>query len=87
MRFDLELVESISFSHAKSSERKNEDAILPAVVTKNAIFIALADGVGGSEGGEVASSIAISTVSKQILEDPDSKLEELFNNVSKKIKF
>lgn len=85
MEHYLELVEVVAFSHSKSCEKENEDAILPAVVTKNAIFIALADGVGGSNGGSTASNVAISTVRGEILDNPESSLEDIFNKVSNNI--
>lgn len=87
MEHRLKLIESVSFSHPKSFEKANEDSVLPAVLTKNSIFIALADGVGGSNGGAIASDIAISTVRKQILDNPDSDLETIFNRASKNISF
>jgi protein phosphatase len=85
MEHSLKLIESVSFSYPKSSEKENEDAVLPAVITKHSIFIALADGVGGSNGAKTASDIAISTVRKEILNNPDSNLEAMFNKVLKNI--
>ncbi|HHF2962026.1 TPA: PP2C family serine/threonine-protein phosphatase [Vibrio alginolyticus] len=85
MEHYLELVEAVAFSHPKSCMEENEDAILPAVITKNAIFIALADGVGGSYGGSTASNIAISTVRREILDNPDCNLKDVFYEVSRKI--
>lgn len=85
MEHYLELIEAVAFSHPKSCMEENEDAILPAVITKNAIFIALADGVGGSDGGKTASNIAISTVRREILDNPDCNLKDVFYKVSRKI--
>jgi serine/threonine protein phosphatase PrpC len=85
MEHSLKLIESISFSHPKSTDKKNEDTVLPAVITKQAIFLALADGVGGSSGGGIASEIAISTVRTEILNNPNITLEEIFRKASKNI--
>ncbi|MCH9429603.1 serine/threonine-protein phosphatase [Klebsiella quasipneumoniae] len=85
MEHYLELVEAVAFSHPKSYMEENEDAILPALITKNAIFIALADGVGGSNGGSTASNIAISTVRREIIDNPDCNLKDIFNKVSSNI--
>lgn len=85
MEQSIELVEAIAFSHSKNSLKENEDAILPAVITKNAIFIALADGVGGSNGGGTASKIAISTIRNEILDGNGYSLEEIFHKVSRNI--
>ncbi|PSV49739.1 PP2C family protein-serine/threonine phosphatase [Photobacterium indicum] len=85
MEHYLELVEAVAFSHPKNCMEENEDAVLPAVITKNAIFIALADGVGGSDGGSTASNVAISTVRREILDNPDCNLKEFFHKVSSNI--
>jgi serine/threonine protein phosphatase PrpC len=58
----VKLVEASSFSYPKSVDRANEDAILPAFEVGGAIFLALADGVGGSSGGNVASHTAIDAI-------------------------
>lgn len=85
MEHYLELVETVAFSHPKSCTEENEDAILPALITENAIFIALADGVGGYNGGSIASKIAISTVRREITYNPDCNLKDIFDTVSSNI--
>lgn len=85
MRKHIELLESIAFSFPKKSTKTNEDAVLPAVVTRDSVFIALADGVGGSIGGGKASNIAVSTVREEISANPEISLREIYSKVSENI--
>ncbi len=81
MKNRLVLIESASFSYPKSEGEINEDSVLSPVTTKDSIFIALADGVGGSAGGSIAADVAISTVRNIILERPEVAFETIFDKV------
>lgn len=59
-----------TLSHRGLQRANNEDRVqvkpLPAVNGKTAILAVLADGVGGHQAGEVASRIAVETISAEI---------------------
>jgi protein phosphatase len=57
---------SIAGITCKGSRNKNEDSILMFRVG-SLVVLAVADGVGGFEGGEIASGIAVSTVKSEVL--------------------
>ncbi len=81
----IRLIEASSFSHPKRIDKINEDAILPAFEVGGAIFLALADGVGGYYGGDIASHAAISTIREKVLQSPEMSIESIFNIVKKKM--
>lgn len=56
----------------------NQDAVLAPLLCGEAIFFAVADGVGGSELGSLASSTAISEI-KRRLPNYNGNAEDLFN--------
>ncbi|MDO4698283.1 MAG: serine/threonine-protein phosphatase [Pasteurellaceae bacterium] len=60
----LNAIASVAISNAQTSERTNQDAILPIKKVENGYLFAVADGVGGYKGGEIASHIAISQLEK-----------------------
>ena len=72
----------------------NEDAFIAFEINKNAFFAAVADGMGGSIGGEIASNTVITSIKEYLLtrfkskvtcEDIKTILEEVFNLAQKKI--
>ncbi|EKU50904.1 phosphoprotein phosphatase [Acinetobacter sp. WC-323] len=86
----LELISVAAFSHSKSIEKTNEDAILLPLRKGNGYVFAIADGVGSYQGANYASKLAIEffarihkipeqdSVEKVLLELKD-KLHELEN--------
>ncbi len=58
---------SIAGITCKGSRSKNEDCIL-MFRTGSLVVLAVADGVGGIEGGEIASGIAITTLESEVLQ-------------------
>ncbi|MWQ17339.1 PP2C family protein-serine/threonine phosphatase [Glaesserella parasuis] len=65
----INLIASASFSFPKEQIRQNQDHILSCTKHNNGYLFAVADGVGGYKGGEIASRIAI------------KNLELAYNNV------
>ncbi|HEA3264558.1 TPA: serine/threonine-protein phosphatase [Pasteurella multocida] len=55
---------AVAISNAKTSERKNQDAILPMKKCEDGYLFAVADGVGGYNGGEIVSSLVISQLER-----------------------
>ena len=62
----IKLISSSVFSFPKNEERKNQDALLSPIKQGDKYLFAVADGVGGYKGGEIASQIAI----KNLEQDP-----------------
>lgn len=62
----INLLSSSIFSFPKNTERKNQDAIFSPNQYKNNYLFAIADGVGGYAGGEIASQIAIECLTESI---------------------
>lgn len=58
----------------------NEDSIGYKAIDNDCIVLAIADGIGGEDGGEIASKIAVNTVINQI-ECNNYSLKSIFNNV------
>ena len=56
----IKLVASSIFSYPLNL--KNQDSILGPIEINNGYLFAIADGVGGYEGGELAANIAISSL-------------------------
>lgn len=69
----LENIMVVAISNAKTAERKNQDTILPLKKLEKGYLFAVADGVGGYKGGEIASNIAISQLEKA------ANIEQIFN--------
>lgn len=53
----------IAFFSMPGRKKDNQDSILVKELGDGSILLAVADGMGGSKGGEVASKIAVNTVS------------------------
>ena len=82
---------SLSFPGRRES---NQDACLTLEPSENSLFLAVADGMGGSAGGQVASAIVIETAEELIKKKFKDKVEpselkqilrEVFNSADKKI--
>jgi len=81
-----------SLSDVGLSRGNNEDSVITITHPGNPSLklLAVADGVGGKENGEVASSFAIDTLREWFINTPGHKLENsnyLKRNIEKTIKF
>ncbi|OOF38990.1 protein phosphatase [Rodentibacter rarus] len=61
----IKLISSSIFSFPKNEERKNQDALLSPSKQEDKYLFAIADGVGGYLGGEIASQIAIQSLMRE----------------------
>lgn len=80
------IIESSTFSYAKSAGRVNQDSFLNSKIVGDGVLFAVADGVGSYKGAEKASSIAIEylnelTSSNQVL-DFDTVFNEIRNSIA-----
>lgn len=69
-------IESASFSR-KGSKPKNEDSILAPFEANGVWWAAVADGMGGHAGGDVASATVIDTIRTAIGTQPDADIAVL----------
>ena len=75
----LNLIASSTYCFPKESERKNQDHILPPQQYHNGYLFAVADGVGGYKGGEIASQIAI----QNLMRDPQNVFTQSLAEIKK----
>lgn len=73
----LNIIASSTYCFPKELERKNQDHILPPQQYHNGYLLAVADGVGGYKGGEIASQIAI----KNLICDPQSVFSQSLKEI------
>jgi PPM family protein phosphatase len=64
----------------------NEDAVLPAVRVGDCFWAAVADGMGGHVGGDIASRTVIDEMRSQITSDPQIAIRDLFALAQKRLK-
>lgn len=79
---------SIAGITCKGSRSKNEDSILMFTVG-SLVVLAVADGVGGFEGGEIASGIAVSTLESEVRQTyhegmSSTEIETMMHNAFKR---
>lgn len=79
MRFDAQ-----SFTEAFGKE--NQDFSFHGHLGPTNFFAAIADGVGGHFGGQLASHIAIETARDELAKDPNRNFFDVFSLICKKIK-
>jgi serine/threonine protein phosphatase PrpC len=70
-------LESAFFSHA-GPKHGNEDAVLSPFQSGDVWWAAIADGVGGHEGGGIASQAVMEQIRSLIGDDPGAGVESLF---------
>lgn len=71
-----------AFSEA-GRKKPNQDALLYQQLDEDKWVLAIADGMGGEKGGEIASKLAIDTVAKEIMQT--NSLREVFNQVKQNL--
>lgn len=64
----------------------NEDAIGVWRITQDRLAIAIADGLGGLAGGQIASHMAIDTFGECVLHDPHPDLRAIANRIHTEIR-
>ena len=68
----------------------NEDSVLALELPDGSILLAVADGVGGLRGGDVASAEAIAAIADESLwagtTDPRAALEEAFSRANRRVR-
>ena len=69
-----------AFSH-KGKKKENQDSYLSMHLNEGKYILAIADGVGGREGGKIASSTAIKEVSRLFSENNEININDVFNSV------
>lgn len=80
-------MENYAITH-KGLREENQDRFLIQEFEDQTIHLAVADGMGGEVGGELAAQIAIDTVKGFILSDltdPTASLKKLFRTASRRI--
>ncbi|WP_336278217.1 PP2C family protein-serine/threonine phosphatase [Cronobacter dublinensis] len=82
----IKLLGSSSFTYSKSRSDENQDCILPFKRVDDGFIIAVADGVGGYEGGLDASSLAISQLEKVNFPLNHSDVDNFFHGLKKRLK-
>lgn len=81
----IELLSTSSFSIPKGDDRINEDSILPPRLIGDGFLFAVADGVGSYNGADLASAIAIKTLSEIDVINL-STIDSIFNDIRERIK-
>ncbi|MEV3833982.1 MULTISPECIES: PP2C family protein-serine/threonine phosphatase [Aeromonas] len=71
-----------SFSEA-GRKKENQDSLLVKKISENTIVLAIADGMGGKPGGEIASQVATETVAIALEENPNIDMPAIFKKVKK----
>jgi len=73
-----------SFSLALDT-RPNQDAMATKHFSSGKLFAAVADGVGGQEGGAIASNMAIECAENELANEFSGSFEDVFANVVKEL--
>lgn len=73
-----------TFSH-KGRKKDNEDAYLTIDLGEDQYLLAIADGVGGREGGNLASSTAIKELSNYFSQNKFTNMSVIFNRIKDSI--
>lgn len=77
----------ISESHIScpKPDSVNQDAILPGLWMAGIFWSAIADGVGGNEGGEVASAAVLDALRSSVMGGEQRKFEDIFARARDKL--
>ncbi|UNK55640.1 PP2C family protein-serine/threonine phosphatase [Rahnella aceris] len=82
----ISMILSSTFSFPKGDKKDNEDSILWPKRLQDGYIMAIADGVGGYEGGKNASHAVISYLSDLENNITQSEIENIFINLKDKVK-
>ena len=77
---------SSSYFSRRGRKSENEDAALPPVFHGGAWWTAVADGMGGQAGGQIASNAAIATIRASVEADSPPSIPALFDSIRDKLK-
>lgn len=75
----------VAFFSEAGKKVLNQDSVLTVTCDNGTQLLAIADGMGGKPGGEVASSTSLDTVEKTFLSEPSISMSELFSRVQNRI--
>jgi serine/threonine protein phosphatase PrpC len=75
-----------AFFTKKGRHEKNEDAVLPGRFSQGSFWAAVADGMGGHEGGEVASAAVIEEVERRTGDPSGVTIAELFESAHRRLR-
>lgn len=81
----IKLLGASSFTYSKNEVDENQDCILPFKRMSDGFMIAVADGVGGYEGGLEASSLVVSELEKTSFSFSRSDVDIFFHDLKKKL--
>ncbi|HCI6491703.1 protein phosphatase 2C domain-containing protein [Klebsiella pneumoniae] len=82
----IKLLGISSFTYSKNGVDENQDCILPFKREEDGFMIAVADGVGGYDGGLDASSLAVSQLEKNTFSANRSDVDNFFHSLKQKLK-
>lgn len=70
----------------QGKNKLNQDAILHLKSENDVVLFAIADGMGGENGGNIASNYALNIVQELFIQNDQIEIIDIFNKVSKEIK-
>ncbi|PXW18622.1 PP2C family protein-serine/threonine phosphatase [Pantoea sp. JKS000250] len=80
------LISAAYYSLPKENGSQNQDSILPPLKLSKGWLFAIADGLGGYEGGHLASNSVIEYLSENFAEEFEHGLSNLFPNLKENVK-
>ena len=78
-------ISSAYFSH-RGKKSENEDAVLPLVECGETWWAAIADGMGGHAGGQIASTTAIVVLQTMIKKNSHASFPEIFASIRNELR-
>jgi len=82
----IKLISASFLTHAKESDAINQDTILPPMQASGGWLFAIADGLGGYNGGQLASQSVIEYLAANFNKELGNGFENLFLNLKENIK-
>jgi protein phosphatase len=74
-----------AFFSQRGQKSRNEDFVLPPLFVNNSWWAAIADGMGGQFGGEMASTTAIAAVKHTVEHAPEANILLIFEEAREKL--